>query len=167
MKIIILTAPTEEPVTLDEAKDQLRIDRDEDYDDTYISSLIPVARTRCQNYCNQFFVTQNIALIGVATEEVCLPYPNLTITSVEVDEVVTTYNYDSDLQVLTLDETGDKLKVFATTGAPVEFYGVTQAIRMMIDDMYELRSESVLNVSVTENPAVKAMLYPYRLSLSI
>ena len=167
MKKIILTAPSVEPITLDEAKAQLRIELDFTFDDDYLNSLISVARDRCQNYCNQFFTVQDIALVGIAVSQI-LPYPNLTITSVEVDGVTTTeFTYDEDTQLFLLNVTGDKLKIFATTGAPAEFAGVEQGIKMIVTDMYEIRAESVVGVSVTENPALKALLYPYRLSLGV
>lgn len=167
MKKIILTAPTVEPITLDEAKAQLRIEIDVTFDDDYINSLISVARDRCQNYCNQFFTVQDIALVGIAVSQI-LPYPNLTITAVEVDDVVTTeFTYDNDTQLFILNTTGDKLKIFATTGAPVEFLGVEQGIKMIVTDMYEVRAESLVGVSIAENPALKALLYPYRLSLGV
>lgn len=171
MKTIIITAPVSEPITLDEAKEQLRIDSDFTLNDDYISSLIRAARDRCENYCNNFFTVQDIALVTVAESEVCLSYPNLTITSVEIEDTTTAeYTYDADTQILTLTgsfNAGDKLKVYATTGIPAQIVGVEHAIKMIVDDLYELRSESVLGVSVAENPALKALLYPYRLSLGI
>ena len=171
IKTIILTAPTVEPVTLSEAKEQLRIDDSFTLDDSYITSLISVARDRCENYCNQFFTTQDIALVTVAESEVCLPYPNLTITSVEVADTVTNeYTYDNDTQLLTLTGSftvGDKLKVYATTQPPIQIVGVQQSMLIIINDMYELRTESVLGVSVAENPALKSLLYPCRLSLGV
>jgi uncharacterized phiE125 gp8 family phage protein len=171
IKTIIITAPLSEPVTLTEVKEQLRIEDSFTLDDDYLNSLISTARDRCENYCNQFFTVQDIALVTVAESEVCLPYPNLTITSVEIEDVATLeYSYDPDTQILTLTgsfNAGDKLKVYATTGAPVQIVGVEHSIKMIVDDMYELRSESVLGVSVAENPALKALLYPYRLSLGI
>lgn len=166
MKTIILSNPVLEPVTLDDVKDQLRIDNT--VDDDYLTALISAARNRCEDYCNQFFTIRDIALVTVADLETELPYPNLTITSVEVDDVVTTeFTYDNDTQIFTLDNSGDKLKIYATTSVPIETNGVQQSIKIIVTDLYETRTESVLGVSVSENMALKAMLFPYRLSLSV
>lgn len=166
MKTIILSVPAVEPVTLDEVKDQLRIDNT--IDDDYLNALISAARNRCEDYCNQFFTIRDIALVTTASLITELPYPNLTITSVEVDDIVVTeFTYDSDTQILTLDSSGGKLKIYATTAVPIELNGVQQSIKIIVTDLYETRTESVLGVSVSENLALKAMLYPYRLSLSI
>lgn len=57
----VTSQPTEEPVTLDEAKDQLRI-RDFDEDDDYITSLITVARQLCEKDAGLSFYTQTRVL---------------------------------------------------------------------------------------------------------
>lgn len=52
----VITQPTSEPVTLDEAKTHLRVDGDDE--DTYITSLIKVARIMCEAYSGLSFLTQ-------------------------------------------------------------------------------------------------------------
>jgi uncharacterized phiE125 gp8 family phage protein len=56
MTIKIDTEPTTEPITLEEAKDHLRVDITDD--DTYIESLIKVARRSCEHISNHKFITQ-------------------------------------------------------------------------------------------------------------
>ena len=56
MNISLVTAPTAEPVTLEEAKNHLRVDITAD--DTLIESLILVARNVCEGINNHKFVTQ-------------------------------------------------------------------------------------------------------------
>ena len=56
MNISLVTAPTAEPVTLEEAKNHLRVDITDD--DTLIVSLILVARNVCEGINNHKFVTQ-------------------------------------------------------------------------------------------------------------
>ena len=179
MKTIVITPPTTEPLTLSEAKEQLRIEDVFTVDDSYISALISAARDRCEHYCNQFFTDQTIKLVqdGRAEGEVQVQYPNFTITSIEyIDQDYATqtidaadYFYDTDSQTLVFLSEFDSLS-FSITGtvtAPSEFEGVKQAMKIIINDMYDLRTETVVGSSLADNPAVKALLYPYRVSLFI
>lgn len=179
MKTIVLVAPTAEPVTLAEAKEQLRIEASFTEDDDYITALISVARDRCESYCNQYFTEQGIQILysGSITTVVPLPYPGLTVTSVTytdsdgAQQTVNAIDYivDSVNQTITFTNTFDSLnyQVQATTSAPVQIVGVQQSIKIILTDLYELRTETVIGVSIAENPAVKVMLYPYRESLGI
>lgn len=179
MKTIVLVAPTVEPITLDEAKEQLRIEAAFTLDDDYISALISAARDRCENYCNQFFTAQDISILykGVIPALVCLPYPNLTVTSVtytdsdNAQQTVDSGNYivDPVNQTITFTSTFSSInyQVQATTAAPVQIVGVQHAIKLIVTDLYELRTETAVGVSLADNPALKALLYPYRESLGI
>lgn len=179
MKTVVVTAPVSEPVTLAEAKAQLRIEDIFTLDDDYISALISAARDRCESYCNQFFTEKGIEIImkGSASDTVFLPYPNLAITSITyVDEDNATqtidpadYFYSTDKQelVFLVDTSAQSFNIAATTAAPVELEGVKASIKMIVTDLYELRTETAVGVSLADNPAVKAMLYPYRLELGV
>ena len=180
MKTIIVTPPTTEPVTLEEAKEQLRIESTFTMDDSYISALISVARDRCESYCNQYFADQAIKVLydGQMPIKICLPYPNMTVLNV-------TYT-DSDNASQTLDgadyitdEVNQTITIIANlpstinyqvnslVTAPAAIDGVEQAIKIIVTDLYELRTETAIGVSLAENPALKALLYPYRESLSV
>ena len=179
MKTTVLVAPTVEPITLAEAKEQLRIEDSFTLDDDYINSLISAARDRCEAYCNQFFTEKTISISTVDAFglELYLPYPGLTVTAVSyvdsdgASQVIdpSEYSYNGVSQVLTFaNEVSFKsLSVTATTSAPVELNGVKSAIKMIVTDLYELRTETAVGVSLADNPAVKAMLYPYRLELGV
>jgi uncharacterized phiE125 gp8 family phage protein len=55
-----MTPPTIEPVTLNEAKAQLRVDFDDD--DVYIQNLISVAREYCESFQNRAYMPQTFDL---------------------------------------------------------------------------------------------------------
>lgn len=179
MRTVITTAPTVEPITLDEAKAQLRIETAFTVDDDYISALISAARDRVESYCNQFFSAQSLSILyqGLIPTIITLPYPNLTvvdITYTDGDNVSQTipsgdYIVDSLNQTITLTESYSSInyQVAATVVPPVQIVGVQQAIKIILTDLYELRTETAVGVSLVDNPAVKALLYPYRLSLGI
>lgn len=61
MAIKIITPPAAEPITLEEAKQHLRVDGNED--DLLISSLIKLAREWCENYQNRKYITQTLELV--------------------------------------------------------------------------------------------------------
>lgn len=180
-KTIAVVAAVDEPVTLNDGKSQLRIEDSFTLDDAYISSLISVARDRAENYCNRFFTEQVIKIIfdeDLPQSEIALPYPNLkSVDSLQYvqDGVLTTidssyYYVDLDRQRITVIGSwpvADNYRMVVTTGAPVELGGVKQAMMLMVTDMYELRTETVLGVSIAINPAVHALLYPYRENLGI
>lgn len=179
MKTVVITPAATEPVTLEEAKEQLRIESGFTDDDSYINSLVSAARDRCESYCNQFFTAQGIAYLydGPVPTVIQLPYPNLTVTALKYTD---TENADqtidpSDYVVNPLDQTilvqttvtAVSYRIEATTAAPAAFEGVTHAIKIILTDLYDLRTETVVGSSIAMNPAVKALLYPYRLELSI
>lgn len=183
-KTIVITAPIVEPVTLAEAKEQLRLTSLFTADDPYITGLISVARDRVEKYCNRFFTEQQVSIIFDEGESpLVLPYPDLqsvdqvsTIDSEGNETVVDSgdYTFNSITQSIYFTSgvslTGGEVKVNVTTGAPVEYEGAKQAMLMILTDMYELRTESVVASSssaVAENPAVKALAYPYRVELFI
>lgn len=61
MAIKIINPPVIEPITLDEAKQHLRVDGNDD--DILIMSLIKQAREYCENYQNRKYITQTLELV--------------------------------------------------------------------------------------------------------
>ena len=179
MKTVIVTAPTVEPVTLTEAKEQLRIEDSFTIDDDYINALISTARDRCESYCNQFFTETDVSILydGQMPSQVSFPYPGLTITAITYTDsdlasqtlAPSAYTVDEVNQIIyiTDPESSINYQIEATTSAPVQIVGVQHAIKIILTDLYELRTETVVGASLADNPAVKALLYPYRLSLGI
>ena len=179
---IAVQAPTVEPVTLAEAKLQLRLTDLFVADDPYITSLIPAARDRAERYCNRFFSSQVVKLVvkdGFPTGSFFeIPFPDVTsidsifyIDSSGTSTEITGFSFLSDSRTIFNAEGWptdvQSMTVTMTVEPPVVYDSVRQAILMMITDMYELRTESVVGASVAENKAVKALLYPYRFNLGI
>ena len=181
IETIVRVAATVEPVTLAEAKAQLRIEDDFLLDDTYINSLISMARDRAEKYCNRFFTGQQITILydGATPLLIELHYPDLSsVESVQYTDsdlalqtiTATDYVVDLDRRRITFVNSpivGIDYRVNATTDAPIDFEGAKIAMLMMIADMYEMRTESVVGMSINDNPAVLAALYPYRVNLSV
>lgn len=63
MPLIQTVAPSEEPVSLVDAKNHLRVDTDLTQDDVLINLLIGAARRYAEMYCNRSFITQQWRLV--------------------------------------------------------------------------------------------------------
>ncbi|KOA21149.1 phage gp6-like head-tail connector protein [Clostridium homopropionicum DSM 5847] len=61
MAIKMITPPVAEPITLEEAKQHLRVDGNDD--DFLIQSLIKQAREWCEDYQNRKYITQTLELV--------------------------------------------------------------------------------------------------------
>lgn len=89
-KFTVVTPPTEEPVSLAEAKAHLRVDGSDE--DTLIGSLIKAARSMCEDLAGRAFVTQALCAYPDGFPDcggtIKLPRPRLqTITSVQYYDV--------------------------------------------------------------------------------
>lgn len=186
----LVTAPTVEPVTLDEAKRHLRVDASDE--DALIAGLIVTARTRLEEHCERAFVTQTwrLSLSGWPGDAwLLLPRPQLlTVTSVTyVDSADATQTVSSaDYVVVTDGEPGSVvLKSTASwpsaelqVGLPVRVtytcgYGATAlsvpaplraALLLLVAHLFENR-ESVTAQNLKEAPqAVEWLAEPYRVT---
>jgi uncharacterized phiE125 gp8 family phage protein len=86
----VTTAPTSYAVTLDEVKDALKIDRDDNSEIGYLTSLILTATQMCEAYTGLSFIaqTRTVKLDYFKRDSITLPYgPVNSITSIAyVDE---------------------------------------------------------------------------------
>jgi uncharacterized phiE125 gp8 family phage protein len=177
----ITTQPAIEPVTLDEAKLNLRVDCTAD--DALITALIVAARRWCEQYENRAYITQTItAKTFWLLSEIILPLPLLqSVTSITyVDLAGDTQTLSNTLyDVDTFREPGRVTRAFNATYPSVrgDINGVTivykagygdastdvpqetiQAIQLFIAHLYENRV-AVTEISMNTLPlGVKALL---------
>jgi uncharacterized phiE125 gp8 family phage protein len=92
--LTLYTAPTTEPLTLDEVKSYLRIDTSDD--DVYLWSLLTTARKFCESFQNRVYITQTweVSFDNWPCSVIELPKGNLqSITHIKYtdsDNVITT-----------------------------------------------------------------------------
>lgn len=114
LKWQVTTKPTDEPITLDEAKLNLRVTCDAD--DDLITALIVAARRWCEDYENRAYITQTItAKTFWLPDRIILPRPLLqSVTSVTyVDTAGDTQTLSDALyDVDTFREPGQITKAF-------------------------------------------------------
>lgn len=108
-KTTLITGPTSEPVTLQEAQDHLNFRSGQE---DYIYSLIVTARVSLERYLNRALITQEWKVFYDCWHNVIqIPFGNLRLRAADVGPpevvkrpLVKYYNTDGDL--ITLDEAG-------------------------------------------------------------
>lgn len=137
-----------EPISLDEAKNYLKIDFDTE--DTLLAEMITSAREQAELFCNRSFVPKTIEFSTKDFEDpVLLPFPNHTkITSVVVDGEAVEYT-STGLTQLEIEVTviGKELKVVYQAGGEIT-KAEKEALKKVVADMYRNRDESG---TLTEN----------------
>jgi uncharacterized phiE125 gp8 family phage protein len=166
MKVSIVTNPIEEPITLNEAKEFLKVENEDD--DGLILAQIKAATEYCQDYQGRKYLTQTWKMFldeWPDEDYIELPFPPLrSITSIKYTDtstvpVVTTmstsdYDYDTVSEpgriVLGYGETWPTVTLHPTNPIEIQFvcgYGTPDdvpeytknAIKLVLDELYELR----------------------------
>lgn len=174
MNPVLVTAPSTEPVTLQEAKDHLRISGSSE--DTLITNLIYAARVQVENYLNRALITQTWDVFyDEWKNEMLLPYPPVqSVTSVKyydlncVQQTLSASNY----WAVTQADPGSIVRKYETSWPELQYgrpsaivvrivagYGdadvipepIKHAIKILLTDLYENRGSVVVGTNVTRN----------------
>lgn len=191
MALKLITAPAAEPVSTSEAKSHLRVDTTAD--DTYIGTLITVARQNVESHLRRALISQTweVVLDAFPAGVIRLPKPPLaSVTSIKYtddegnESTYSSANYvvDTDTEpgrvVLKSGQTWPAVTLAAVNGVRVRYvagYGaagsnvpqaIRQAILLVIGSLYENREDVLVaqGVSIGVLPfGVVALLAPYRI----
>lgn len=153
--------PESEPVTLEEVKAHLRIDGSDE--DSYLTSLIVVARTICEAYAGLSFVTQTrVVKLDKLCGDVILPYgPVQSISGfIYLDGDGDEQTIASDVYTLDIQSGMTKLRVtdsWPQTNGTLNNVAITyiagyevvpdvikHAIKMQVATLYENRQDEVV-----------------------
>lgn len=153
MPISVITPPVAEPITVDQAKDWLKIDFDND--DEMIAMLISAAREKAEHYCNARFVTTTV-------KETFSPSSIMVTTAVGPNVAGIVVGSDGETLVLGTDytvKTDDRQTLIHVLNRQEEALEVTytagygtandvptaikQAILLTVSDYYENRVDAV------------------------
>ncbi|AEE98031.1 head-tail connector protein [Mahella australiensis] len=188
MGIKLVSEPSEEPVTLEEAKKHLRVDISDD--DSLITSLIMAAREHAEAITRRALITQTWELsldIWPYGSEIIIPLPPLQ----KVDSIKYTdsagVEHMLDLNICIIDTKEEPGRIVlkneyswpsetlqAADAVHIRFtagYGnagnvpqtIKQAILLMIGWWYEQRETAIIGSVAREVPmAAEALLWPYR-----
>jgi|TARA_B100000900_G_scaffold353728_1_gene322045 uncharacterized phiE125 gp8 family phage protein len=182
-----------ENVTLAEAKAHLRIDSSYTADDTYITTLISVARSACENYVG-FLLAKNSGIVYyfdkfpdssvIFLDGIWMP-DSLTIQYYDVNDSLVTWdasNYavdeysrptrivlnDSSNYPDTSDNIPSGVRINLINAGPDDAdlipKAIHQGILLVIGRYYEIRQDVVTGTQATEIPKmVEHLLNPYRI----
>lgn len=188
MPLVLQTAPTTEPVTTAEAKTHLRVTISDD--DTYIGTLITVARRHVETITGRALINQTWDYFldnFPPGDKIVIPLPRLSsVTSVKYtdkDNVQTTFaaskyivdtNNEPGQIVLAYGESWPTFTPRPINAVEIRFVagygsgaanvpeGIKQAMLLLIAHWYENR-EPVTDMNMKEIPeTVNALLWPYR-----
>lgn len=188
MGIKLISEPSEEPVTLEEAKNHLKVDMADD--DSLITALIRTAREHAEAITRRALITQTWELSldnWPAGNEITIPLPPLqSVDSIKYTDsagvehmldlnicIVDTFSEFGRI-VLKRDYSWPSETLQAADAVHIRFtagYGnaedvpqpIKQAILLMIGWWYEQRETAIVGSVAREVPmAAEALLWPYR-----
>lgn len=188
MPLVLQTAPASEPVTTAEAKSHLRVTTSDD--DTYISTLVTVARNHAETITRRALINQTWDYFlnrFPCDDKIVIPLPRLSsVTSVKYtdkDNVQSTlasnkYVVDTNGEpgqvVLAYGESWPSFTPRPVNAVEIRFVagygssatnvpaGIRQAMLLLVGHWYENR-ELISELNLKEIPeTVNALLWPYR-----
>ncbi len=181
----VTSAPSSEPITLSEAKAQLRVESDFNDDDTWITSAITVVREQVEALTNRALMPQSFELaIAKFEDKIELPKPPFSsLTSVKYydeDDVLqtlassyylvndfaepATINKKTEQTYPSVYDRPDAVRIAFSAGyadAASVPTSIKQAMLMLLTDLYDNRSattSSFSTVKVEWTPAVLNLL---------
>lgn len=180
-----MTAPVDEPLTLVDAKEHLRIEADATGEDATLAAYISAAREQAENYCGrafgegQFFC--KLGALPMGDSPLPLSDPS-TVSIVEIryrdedgaEHIIPAEDYVLDVFFLAVrplvdwpDYSTDVVVIF-TGGYAADAlpHPVRQAMRLLITDFYTNR-EAQTDGRLYENKAVQHALNPFRVGLGL
>lgn len=191
MRLTLVTGPTEEPLSVDEAREHLRSDPD---DDTYVALLVSAVREVFEMETGRQLMTATWRLkldaFPKGREPIELPRAPLqsvtSVTYLDTDGVTQTWS-DTEYTVdapagdtplpgrvyPSLDENYPTVTGHVPDAVTIEYVagyesravvpdGIKATLLLMIGDLYENREGQVTGSIITQNPTMKRLLHRYR-----
>ena len=187
LQLIQTVAPDEEPLTLKQAKKQLRVELDETEEDELIRTLIKAARSAAETFLRRQLITATYELyLDAFPKQIQLPHPPLqavnSIKYIDADGAEQTLAdsvYDVDIAsmvgraVLAYGESwpSTRAQIQAVTVNYDAGYGQRTAVppdiiaglKLHVGHLFEHREDVVLGISVAELPkGSESLYYPHR-----
>ena len=157
---------TGEPVTLEEVKEWLRIDIDED--DDLVTSLITAARVTLEHYLNQSLIKRTVTtVINNSCGNQFLPFQPfdelISISDCSGDSIAEgSYTLIGNQFKRLVDPCEDNITLVYTTGLDEISQALKTGIKQQVAFMYENRGDDTKDIYTAVSPMVKSILKSYR-----
>lgn len=152
-KKIISQATFDGLITLDEVKSHCRVFND--FENTYLSSLIPISLDLCQSYTGRMLTTGSaVAVVRSWQSQVLLPFGEVTeVTKLVLDGTESTaFTFDDVSQMVTINAPYATARIEFNAGYETLPVVVKQAVLVMISTAYTNRDDVVVGQTVNEMP---------------
>jgi len=187
LQLIQTEAPGEEPLTLKQAKDHLRVELDEKDEDDLIRGLMRAATNAAEAFLRRQLITATYELyLDAFPKQIDIPRPPLqSVTSIKYtdtdgdEQTLDTGVYTVDTKsmvgrvVLAYNQSwpSTRAQIQAVKVTYVAGYGertavepdIVAGLKLHIGHLFEHREDVVLGISVAELPkGSESLYYPYR-----
>ncbi|UNY40120.1 head-tail adaptor [Aeromonas phage vB_AveS_KLEA5] len=152
-KKIISQEPLDGLITLTDVKSHCRVFND--FEDTYLSSLIPVYLDMAEGYTGRMFTTGSaVVVVHSWQSQVLLPYGNVTeVTKLVLDNTESTaFTFDDVSQIISINAPYATARIEFNAGYETLPVVVKQAVLVMINTAFNNRDDVVVGQSVNEMP---------------
>lgn len=152
-KKIISQEPLDGLITLPEVKAHCRVFTD--FEDTYLSSLIPVYLDMAQSYTGRMLTTGSaVAVVHSWQSQVLLPFGNVTeVTKLVLDGTESTaFTFDDVSQIISINAPYATARIEFNAGYETLPVVVKQAVLVMINTAFNNRDDVVVGQTVNEMP---------------
>lgn len=152
-KKIVSQEPLDGLITLPEVKAHCRVFTD--FEDTYLSSLIPVYLDMAQSYTGRMLTTGSaVAVVHSWQSQVLLPFGNVTeVTKLVLDNTESTaFTFDDVSQIISINAPYATARIEFNAGYETLPVVVKQAVLVMISTAYANRDDVVVGQTVNEMP---------------
>jgi len=152
-KKIISQVPTTGLITLDEVKSHCRVFND--FENSYLQSLIPVCLDLCQSYTGRMLTTGSaVVVVHSWQSQVLLPYGNVTeVTKLVLDGTESTaFTFDDVSQIISINAPYATARIEFNAGYETLPVVVKQAVLVMINTAFNNRDDVVVGQTVNEMP---------------
>lgn len=152
-KKILSQQPITGLITLEEVKAHCRVFNN--FEDTYLTSLIPVYIDMAQSYTGRMMTTGSaVVVVEDGCPDVLLPYGEVTaVTAVTLDGVASTdFTFDKVTQKVTINQPYGRARIEFVAGYATLPVTVKQAVLVMISTAYNVREDIVVGQTPNEMP---------------
>ena len=152
-KKIVSQTTLDNLITLPEVKAHCRVFNN--FEDQYLSSLIPVCLDLCQSYTGRMLTTGSaVVVVHSWQSQVLLPYGNVTeVTKLVLDGTESTaFTFDDVSQIISINAPYATARIEFNAGYETLPVVVKQAVLVMINTAFNNRDDVVVGQTVNEMP---------------